>query len=144
MAEDIRIGGLHLRFLRTKHDTGGALDMFEMTVQPDARMPVPHSHRDWDESVYGLSGTLTFTIGGETVEIGPGDTAIIPRGVVHGFNNRSGAPAACLSVLTPGVLGPEYFRELAGALGSGSPDPAVMRGIVERYGLVPVPPPSPA
>ena len=142
MAENIRIGGLHLRFLRTRHDTGGALDMFEMTVQPDASMPVPHSHRDWEESVYGLAGTLTFTIGGEVVEIGRGDTAFIPRGVVHGFDNRSGAPATCLSVLTPGVLGPEYFRELAAALESGSPDPAVMREIMVRYGLVPAPPAS--
>jgi hypothetical protein len=41
MCELIRLGGLALRFLRTKEDTGG-VDMFEMTVQPNARMPVPH------------------------------------------------------------------------------------------------------
>jgi quercetin dioxygenase-like cupin family protein len=140
MADEIRIGGLLLRFLRTKHDTAGALDMFEMTVQPNARMPVPHSHRDWEETVYGLAGTLTFTIAGDDVEIGPGDTAFIPRGVVHGFDNRSGAPATCLSVLTPGVLGPEYFRELAAAIASGQPDPAIMLGIMARHGLVPATP----
>jgi quercetin dioxygenase-like cupin family protein len=139
MAEDIRIGALHLRFLRTKHDTGGALDMFEMTVPPQARVPAPHHHRDWEETVYGLSGLLTFTIDGERVEVGPGGTAFIPRGVVHGFENLGAEPATCLSVLTPGVLGPEYFRELADLVASGPPDPAKLRATMDRHGLVPAP-----
>ena len=139
MTEDIRIGSLRLRFLRTKHDTGGALDMFEMTVPPKARVPLTHYHRDWEETVYGLSGVLTFTIDGERVEIGPGDTAFIQRGIVHGFENLGEEPASCLSVLTPGVLGPEYFRELATLAARGPPDPAALRAVMDRYGLVPVP-----
>ena len=55
--ETIRMGGLGLRFLQSNEDTGGSLDLFEMTVQPDARMPVPHYHESWDEIVCGLSGT---------------------------------------------------------------------------------------
>ena len=142
--EDIRIGALHLRFLRSKHDTGGALDMFEMTVPANARMPVPHYHRDWEESVYGLSGALTFTIGGETVTVGPGDTAFIPRGVVHGFENRGTETASALCILTPGILGPEYFRDIAALAAAGPPDAAKMRAIMDRYGLVPAPPGQPA
>lgn len=143
MPEDIHIGPLHLRFLRSKHETAGALDMFEMTVPPDARMPVAHYHRDWDETVYGVSGVLTFTVAGELIAIGPGETIHIPGGVVHGFDNRGPAPATCLSVLTPGILGPEYFREMAAALAGGAPpDPAIMRGIMARHGLIPVPPQS--
>ena len=140
MPETIRIGALELRFLRSKHDTGGSLDMFEMTVPPSARMPVPHYHRDWDETVYGLRGVLTFTIDGKAVDLGPGDHVFIPRGVVHGFDNRSGEPATCLSVLTPGVLGPEYFRELAALVSGGPPGPAAMRSVMEKHGLVPAPP----
>jgi quercetin dioxygenase-like cupin family protein len=139
MAETIRIGPLELRFLRDKHETGGSLDMFEMTVPPQARVPAPHYHRDWEETVYGLSGRLTFTIDGTPVEIGPGDHAFIPRGVVHGFRNHGSEPATCLSVLTPGVLGPEYFRELAALVAGGPPDPAALNEVMARYGLVPVP-----
>jgi len=139
MAETINIGSITLRFLRSKHDTGGSLDMFEMDVQPDGRMPVPHYHRDWDEVVYGLAGTLVFTVDGHATAIGPGDSAFVPRGIVHGFANSSGAPATVLSVLTPGVLGPEYFREFAAHVVGGTPDPAVMREIMLRHGLVPVP-----
>jgi quercetin dioxygenase-like cupin family protein len=135
--EIIRIGPLELRFLHSKHDTAGSLDMFEMTVPPSARMPVAHHHRDWDETVYGLTGTVTFTVGGSVHEVGPGGSLFIPRGIVHSFDNRSGAVATCLSVLTPGVLGPEYFREVAALVAAGPPQQAEMREIMLRHGLIP-------
>jgi quercetin dioxygenase-like cupin family protein len=140
MPEVIRIGSVELRFLRSKHETAGSLDMFEMTCLPNARMPVPHYHRDWDETIYGLSGVLTFTVDGKDLDVGPGDTVFIARGVVHGFDNRSAAAARCLCVLTPGVLGPEFFREMAAELAAHSPpDPARMGAIMERHGLIPAP-----
>jgi hypothetical protein len=36
-------------------------------------------------------------------------------------------------------VGPEYFREIAALVASGSPDPKKIREIMERYGLIPVP-----
>jgi hypothetical protein len=53
------------RFRRTsfsagRHDTDGGLGLFEMTVPPTGRMPASHFHRDWDETVYGLSGMVTL------------------------------------------------------------------------------------
>lgn len=137
MSELIRIGPLELRFLRSKHDTDGSLDLFEMAVPPSARMPVPHYHRDWDETVYGLTGILTFMVGGTPHAIGPGEHLFIARGVVHGFDNRSGAMATCLSVLTPGVLGPEYLREVAALVAAGPPDETKVRELMFRHGLVP-------
>ena len=137
MAETIKVGPLTLRFLRDKHETEGSLDLFEMTVPPEGRMPVAHYHRDWDESVYGLEGTMTFTVDGTQHDIGPGDTLFIRRGIVHGFDNHSGAVAKCLAALTPGVLGPEYFRELANLVAAGPPDEAKVREIMLRHGLVP-------
>ena len=90
--------------------------------------------------MYGLEGTVTYTIAGERCDIEPGGTAFVPRGVVHGFSNLSGAVAKCLCVLTPGVLGPEYFEELAAEIATGKPNPAVMAGIMKRYGLIPATP----
>ncbi|MBN8955326.1 MAG: cupin domain-containing protein [Rhizobiales bacterium] len=140
MTETIRIGGLELEFLHSKEDTAGSVDVFKMTVQPNARMPVPHYHESWDETVYGLSGTLNFRVDGQDVPVGPGQTVFIQRGVVHGFSNETQAPAACLSILTPGVLGPAYFREMAVLLAETPPDPARMKETMLRYGLVPVAP----
>jgi quercetin dioxygenase-like cupin family protein len=137
MPEIIDFGSFQLRFLRDKHSTAGSLDMFELTLQPEGRMPVPHYHESWEETVYGIAGTVSYTVDGQPHDIGPGDSLFIPRGKVHGFSNRSGAVAICLCILTPGVLGPEYFRELAALLGSGKPDPAQAKEIMLRYGLVP-------
>jgi quercetin dioxygenase-like cupin family protein len=139
MPETIRIGAVELRFLQSKEETGGSLDIFEMTLQPNARMPVPHYHESWDETVYGLAGTSTWQVDGQDIEVVPGRTVFIKRGIVHGFINRSGEPATCLCVLTPGMLGPAYFREIAALVASGVPDPAKLKETMLRYGLVPVP-----
>jgi quercetin dioxygenase-like cupin family protein len=139
MSETISLVGLELRFLRSKDDTDGSLDLFEMTVQPNARMPVPHYHDRWDETIYGLAGTTTWRIDGQDVEVGPGQTAFIKRGIVHGFRNETQAAAICLCILSPGVLGTQYFREVATALADGAPDPARMKETMLRHGLIPVP-----
>jgi hypothetical protein len=73
------------------------------------------------------------------VELPPGESLFIGRGVVYGFDNRSDAPAKSLIVLTPGVLGPAYFREVAALAAAGTPDPARIRETMLRYGLVPTP-----
>ncbi len=137
MAELIEFGSFQVNFLRDRHETAGAVDVFELTLSPQGRMPVPHWHESWEETVYGVEGVVTYTIGGERVDIPRGGSAFVPRGVVHGFNNFTDVPAKCLCILTPGVLGPEYFRELAAVVRAGKPDPAVMGGIMRRYGLVP-------
>jgi quercetin dioxygenase-like cupin family protein len=138
MAEIMKIGGLELEFLHTKDSTAGSLDLFRMTVQPNAKVPAPHYHETWDEAVYGLDGVLTFRVDGEDVTLAPGASAFIRRGVVHSFRNDTPRPATCLSVLTPG-LGPDYFRELAALMAAGGPpDPVKVKAIMQRFGLVPV------
>jgi quercetin dioxygenase-like cupin family protein len=136
MPSKIDFGSFQVNFLRSKHDTKGALDIFELILSPRGKMPVPHHHESWEETVYGLEGTVTYTIAGERC----GGTAFVPRGVVHGFSNLSDAVAKCLCVLTPGVLGPEYFEELAAEIATGKPNPALMAGIMKRYGLIPATP----
>ena len=137
--EVIDFGALKVKFLRSKEDTSGSLDLFEMTVMPDGRMPIPHHHESWDETVYGLTGTTTWRVDGEDVAVAPGETVFIRRGVVHAFGNNSGQVATCLCTLTPGALGPSYFRDMAALLKNGAPDPAKMKETMLRYGLVPAP-----
>jgi quercetin dioxygenase-like cupin family protein len=136
-AETIRLGGMELRFLQTKDDTAGSLDAFEMIVQPNARMPVAHYHESWDETIYGLSGASTWRVDGQDIVLKPGQSVFIKRGIVHGFRNDTQQAASALCILTPGVLGPGYFREIAGLLGQGAPDPAKMKAIMLRHGLHP-------
>ena len=139
MAETIIAGGLQLRFLQTKEDTGGSLDAFEMIVQPNARMPVSHYHETWDETIVGQMGVTTWRVDGKDIELMPGESLFIKRGIVHGLRNDSGEAASCLCILTPGALGTGYFREIAALLDGGAPDPAKMKETMLRYGLVPAP-----
>ncbi|MGF7160201.1 quercetin dioxygenase-like cupin family protein [Rhodoligotrophos appendicifer] len=142
MTETIIIGGLSLEFLESKDGTEGSLDLFRMTVQAQAKVPIPHYHESWDETVYGLSGRLTFRVGTEEVAVEPGRSLFIKRGVVHGFSNPGPETAVCLSVLTPGVLGAQYFRDIAAEMATGAPDPARMTAIMLKHRLIPVPPGS--
>jgi quercetin dioxygenase-like cupin family protein len=111
-----------------------------MTVQPNAGVPVPNYHESWDETVHGLTGALTWRIDGHDVETKSGQTVFIKRGIVHGFRNDTQEAATCLCILTPGVLGPGYFREMAALVANGAPDPARMKETMLRHGLVPAPP----
>jgi quercetin dioxygenase-like cupin family protein len=138
-SETIRIGGLELRFLQTKDDTAGSLDAFEMTVQPNARMPIAHYHDSWDETIYGLAAESTWRLEGRDVVLKPGQSIFIKRGIVHAFRNDTQEAASALCILTPGVLGPGYFREIAALLAGGAPDPAKMKDIMLRHGLHPAP-----
>lgn len=140
MTETITMGSIALRFLQSGESTGGSLDQFEMHLQPRARMPVPHYHESWEETVYGLAGTSTWLVDGRMVEVAPGESLFIPRGVVHGFSNPTEGVVSCLITLTPGVLGPAYFREVSALLGAGAPpDPVRMKEIMLRHGLIPAP-----
>lgn len=137
--EVVRVGEMELRFLHTKESTNGSLDLFEFDVPPTNAMPIPHYHDGWDETVYGLAGTLTIVRDGDEIDVGPAGSVFIPRGVVHNFFNRTDSVARVVSALTPGVLGPGYFRELGALVAQGAPDPAAMREVMLRHGLVPVP-----
>jgi quercetin dioxygenase-like cupin family protein len=140
----MRIGEVEIRFLLEGDESGGSVAVFEFLVPAGARVPIAHSHDGYEETVYGLDGTLTWTVDGRQVEVGPGDVLCIPRGVVHRFDNDHDVDARMLAVVTPGVLRPDYFREMAAALeaaaaAGGPPDPAVLVEVMRRHGLTPAP-----
>ncbi len=62
-AEPIRVGALTVRFHVDEDESGGSVSVFECDVPANARMPAPHSHDDFDETVFGLDGVTTFTVG---------------------------------------------------------------------------------
>ena len=112
--------------------------MFEFTVPAGVKVPAPHSHAHYDETIYGLEGVMTFTLNGQPTDINPGDTCFIPRGAVHGFNNLKSATAKALAVATPALIGPEFFRDIAAILNAGGPpDLEKIKAVMNRHGLIP-------
>ena len=59
-------------------------------------------------------------LGGHDTEVGPGDVLCIPRGTVHRFENRGDVDATALAIVTPGILGPDYFREVAAVVAAAA------------------------
>jgi len=139
--ETIRAGQISIDFLLEAADTNGSAAMFEFTVPAGAKVPIPHYHEHFDETIYGLSGILTFTVDGKSMDLSPGETCFIPRGAVHGFNNLQQVDAKALSVITPALLGPVFFKEVAEIVNAGGPPDLGKLGMVmAKHGLIPVVP----
>jgi quercetin dioxygenase-like cupin family protein len=140
--EEIRIGQLAIRFLLEGKASGGSVAIFEFDVPAGAKVPIAHSHDGYEETIYGLEGVLTWTLDGRQTEVGPGQVLCIPRGVVHRFDNGHGVDATMLAIVSPGILGPDYFREIAAvaqAAAGGPPDHSAIAAVMRRHGLTPAP-----
>jgi quercetin dioxygenase-like cupin family protein len=142
--EVLRGGQLELRFLLTGDNSNGSVAVFELIVPAAQRLQAPaHSHNHYEETIYGIDGTLTWTVDGNPIDVGPGQALCIPRGAIHRFDNNGSKDAKALCVITPAAIGPQYFREafdVANAAAGGPPDRAKMMEIMRRHGLTPAPP----
>jgi hypothetical protein len=70
----------------------------------------------------------------------------IPLGAVHRFDNLHPATSKTLAIVTPGILGPDYFREIAAIAKAAAtsvpptpPDPKALAEVMRRHGLTPAP-----
>jgi quercetin dioxygenase-like cupin family protein len=138
--EQIQVGPIAIRFLVDGTTSGESVSVFEFDVRAGSRLPAAHSHDGYEETIYGVAGVLTWTVEGVATDVAPGEALLIPRGAVHRFDNTGDVDATSLAIITPGILGPDYFRELAALVDSaagGPPDLAAMGEIMRRHGLTP-------
>jgi quercetin dioxygenase-like cupin family protein len=134
--EVIVIGQIEIRYLLEGSDTKGALALFEVVVPSNVRVPAPHRHVTYDETIYGLAGICTFVVEGHEFPVGAGESIFIPRGAAHHFQNRGTETARFLATVTPGVLSPDYFREIRALMSAGGPpDLKHLSEIMLRHGL---------
>ena len=68
---------------------------------PPGRAHQFHRHPAMEEIIYVLSGTAEQWVGQECRTLGAGDTAHIPRDVVHGTYNAGAEPLVFLAILSP-------------------------------------------
>ena len=138
--EEIKVGPMAIRFLIDGEESGGSVAVFEFDVPAGAKVAAAHSHDRYEETIYGLEGVLTWTIEGTPTDVGPGEALYIPRGAVHHFDNTRDVDAKALAIVTPGILGPDFFREVAAILDAtagGPPDLAAIGEVMRRHGLTP-------
>ena len=138
--EEIRVGEMVIRFLVEGEQSGGSVAVFEFDVPAGSKVAAAHSHDGYEETIYGLEGVLTWTIEGTPIDVGRGEALLIPRGAVHHFVNTGEVDAKALAIVTPGILRPDFFREVGAILDAaagGPPDVAAIGAVMKRHGLTP-------
>lgn len=138
--DEILVGGMAIRPRIEPAESDGVIAIHEFDVPAGVSLPVPHSHDAYDETIYGVNGTVTFTLEGTAHDVGPGATLFIPRGVIHAFANTGDVDATALAIITPGLLSADYFREVAAvidAAAGGPPNLAEISEVMHRHGLTP-------
>ena len=122
-------------------DTGGAYSLFETVTPPTGGCP-PHAHRHEEKTFYVLEGRYAFLNGEDSIELGPGDYAFVPRGVVHAFANVGSEPARMLILITPGGIYDRFLEEIGDCLDwpTGEPDTARALAVAPKYGIEFLPP----
>ena len=63
-----------------------------------------HTHPEMDEIIYILEGEMEQWLEKEKRILKVGDSLFIPRGMVHGCYNESGADCEFLAILTPAKI----------------------------------------
>lgn len=72
-------------FLKTTAQTGGERLVLDFYINPAGFSPRPHVHLNVEERVTVHAGHLSLTLSGQTRELGPGESAVIPIRETHGL-----------------------------------------------------------
>lgn len=91
--------------------TAGAFALLRVATPPGCWTP-PHLHRDEDETLFILSGTLRAETEHHATDLAPGHALVLPRGQAHRLGNVGTGTAHVLLLCTPG--GFEGFVRAAG------------------------------
>jgi len=138
------LGGLY-EVLLSSEDTGGTATVMQMTV-PAGMGPPLHTHAG-PEILQVIEGTVTSTLGDQTIEAGPGAVVYIPAGTPERFDPTTDAKVV-VTYLPGGI---EQFFAEAGEPASrrevppaptAPPDVERLTALGAKYGLQILPPPG--
>jgi mannose-6-phosphate isomerase-like protein (cupin superfamily) len=82
-------------------ETAGRYSISEWWLDPHTKEPGAHSHPK-DDVFFVLDGTISFLVGDKWVDAPTGSFVLVPGGVTHDFENRSGERAGMLNISAPG------------------------------------------
>ena len=105
-------GGFEIEIHLDAADTAGAFALFVDRPEAGWSLP-PHRHLGEAETIHIVEGTFDLTVEGERTVLGPGDTAHVPRGVLHSGGNIGSSRGQRVVVFSPAGM-EDFFREAAG------------------------------
>ncbi len=94
------ISGMTIQVKTTGRQSGGEFAVMEVTEPPGSGSPTQW-HKRTTMLIYVLEGTLTLSIGGETIQAGPGGYAYVPPATVYAIANQSDGPVRYLFAHSP-------------------------------------------
>jgi mannose-6-phosphate isomerase-like protein (cupin superfamily) len=90
-----------ISIVRTGRETAGEVFEFEAVLPPGLSGPPAHWHRVEQESFEVMEGRLRVRVGRAVRDLGPGESAVVPPGIVHAFSNPSDEPVCVITRETP-------------------------------------------
>lgn len=96
-----RMGRIEAVFKADGDETGNGYSISEWWLEPHTQGPGAHSHAE-DDVFFVIEGTMSFLLGDAWHDAPKGSFVLAPAGVVHDFQNRSGARAGVLNLSFPG------------------------------------------
>ncbi|WP_114791017.1 cupin domain-containing protein [Niabella yanshanensis] len=131
--------GLEIHFCLDAGDTNAQFTLFKVVIHPNAKVPAAHFHENFDETLYGLKGSLTLRVDDQLLQLNPGDHFFIKRGRIHSFINETTETVEILAFANPGVFTADYFKDILELMKAGAPpDRERLKNVMLQYGLVPV------
>lgn len=95
------MGRISSVFKADREETAGRYSISEWWLEPHTGGPGAHRH-DEDDVFFVLEGTMSVLVGERWIDAAPGSFVLVPGGVVHDFENRTGARAGVLNLSVPG------------------------------------------
>jgi mannose-6-phosphate isomerase-like protein (cupin superfamily) len=105
--------GERVRFIHTAADTHGELLETEQWLAPGGSAGVLHVHPEQEERFTVISGALRVRIAGTQREYGPSESAFVPSGTAHVFENASSGTTHFRGEVRPALRTEEFFERLA-------------------------------
>jgi len=103
-------GGTVFTFRVTADESNGSIMVADFEGTPGTEPP-RHVHTIEDEVFIIKKGNVTFFVGDEIIQAGPGDTILLPVNVPHHFKITSDKVIGTL-IATPGNI-EDFFRQLS-------------------------------
>ncbi|GAA3056237.1 hypothetical protein GCM10010464_21260 [Pseudonocardia yunnanensis] len=89
--------GVRSRAWATAANGARQIRVAEQILEPGNKAPL-HWHY-FEENITIIGGRGRFTVDGETVELGPGNTVIVPSTAVHGFESIGDEPLHIIAAM---------------------------------------------
>ena len=124
--------GLAVKVLLTGSETGGLQAVFEDIVEPGVG-PGRHIHHKQDETFLFLEGTFDVEIDGQVYKMSVGDTAFVPKGIVHAWKNVGNKQGRLRYIFSPALNIEKMFKDISNANIDEGISEAIMKKLASDY-----------